>query len=52
MDAYLFMDLLTWFIKESYHKVYSEVTPPNDCPTPVIVLQNEDNDNDNNTVQD
>ncbi len=41
MDTDLFMDLLTWFIKESD----SEVIPPDECPNPVIILQEDDNEN-------
>ena len=49
LDTDLFMDLLTWFIKESGHKGYSDVLPPEECPNPVIILQ--DDDNENNTDQ-
>ena len=45
MNADLFLDLLTWFIKESGHKGYKDVTPPDECPKPVIILQDEDNEN-------
>ncbi len=45
MDTDLFMDHLTWFIKESGHQGYSEVTPPDECPNPVIILQEGDNEN-------
>ena len=45
MDTDLLMDLLTWFIKESGHQGYSEVTPPDECPNPVIILQEDDNEN-------
>ena len=45
MDTDLFMDLLTWFIKESGHQGYSEVIPPDECPNPVVVLQEDDNEN-------
>ena len=45
MDTDLFMDLLMWFIKESGHQGYSEVIPPDECPDPVVVLQEDDNEN-------
>ena len=34
------MNLLTWC-----HQEYSEVTLPNECPNPVIILQEDDNEN-------
>ena len=30
MDADVFLDLLTWFIKESGHKGYKDLMPPDD----------------------
>jgi hypothetical protein len=45
MNDDLFMDLLTWFIQESSHRGYSEVNPSSDCSNPVIVLQEDDNEN-------
>jgi hypothetical protein len=45
MDADVFLDLLTWFIKESGHKGYKDLMPPDECPKPVIILQDEDNEN-------
>jgi hypothetical protein len=39
------MVLLTWFLKEHSYKGYSDVTPPNECPKPVIILQDDGNDN-------
>jgi hypothetical protein len=46
------MDLLIWFIKESGHGGYQEITPPDECPNPVIVLQEDDNDNSTDTSVD
>ena len=40
-----FVDLLTWFIKESGHSGYDNVVPPDECPDPVVVLQDEDREN-------
>ena len=45
MDTDMVMDLLTWFINESGHQGYSEVTPPDECPNPVIILPDDDNEN-------
>jgi len=45
MNVDLYMeDLLTWFIKESGQRGYSDVNPPDECPDPVIVLREEDNE--------
>ena len=44
MDTDLFMDLLTWFIKESGHGGYSEVIPPDECPNAVVILKEDDNE--------
>ncbi len=49
MDTDLFMDLLTWFPKVSGHMGYSGVIPLDECPNPVIILQ--DDDNEKNTDQ-
>ena len=45
MDADLFMNLLTWFIKESSHRGYSDINPSDECPNPAIVLQEDDSIN-------
>ena len=42
INTEVFMDLLTWYIKESGHLGYDGFTPPDECPNPVIVLQDED----------
>ena len=44
-NADLFLDLLTWFIKETGQEGYKDVTPPDECPKLVIILQDEDNEN-------
>ena len=41
----LFLHLLTWFIKTAAHKGYADVTPPAECPDPIVILQDEENDN-------
>ena len=38
------MGLLSWFIQESAHKGYNDVTPPDECPNQVILLQEDDNE--------
>jgi hypothetical protein len=45
LDTDLFMDLLTWFIKESGHRRYSEVNPSEECPNTVVILEEDDNEN-------
>ena len=45
LDADIFLHLLNWFIKSSGHPAYDDVTPPEDCPDPVAVLQDEDTQN-------
>ena len=45
MDTQVFLNLLNWFIKESGHPAYRELTPPEQCPDPVIVLQDEETEN-------
>jgi hypothetical protein len=52
LNTDLFMDLLIWFIKESGHGGYQGVTPPDECPNPVIVLQEDDNNNFKHRMQD
>jgi hypothetical protein len=47
MNHNLFMDLLTSFIQESGLGT-CDITPPDECPNPVIMLQ--DDENDNNTA--
>ena len=44
METDLLMDLLTWFIRGSGHNGYSDVTPPDECTKPVIMLQDDDNE--------
>jgi len=49
IDTDPFMDLLPWFIK---NLVYPEVNHPDGCPNPVIVLQEDDNENSTDTSVD
>ena len=46
MDSDVFLNLLTWFIKESGHPAYAGLTPPDECPQPHVIA---DPDNSNNT---
>ena len=45
LDTKLYIDLITWYVKMSGHYAFSDVTPPEDCPQPKLL----DNDNENNT---
>ena len=42
LDTDVFLSLLHWFVKSSGHLGYQEVTPPDECPDPVVILQDED----------
>ncbi len=46
LDTTVFLDLLTWFIKESGHPDYSGITPPDECPQSHVIV---DPDNEHNT---
>ncbi len=46
LDTRQYVDLMTWFIKESNHYGYRDVIPPEDCPQPRILT---DKENDSNT---
>ncbi|KAL7493250.1 hypothetical protein ACHAWT_002306 [Skeletonema menzelii] len=46
LDTKLYIDLMTWYIKESTHPAYQGLTPPENCPVPQII---EDPETDNNT---
>ena len=46
LNTKLYVDLMTWFIRESNHPAYKDLTPPEQCPAPRIL---EDEENDNNT---
>ena len=41
----MFLHLLNWFVYESKHNGYSEVTPPAECPNPIAILEDEENTN-------
>jgi hypothetical protein len=46
VDTQLFIDILTWFVKESGHPGFQNTTVPEECPKPLIV---EDQETANNT---
>ncbi len=46
IDTQLYIDILTWFVKESGHPGYLNTSIPEDCPQPLLV---EDNPTKNNT---
>eukprot|EP00975_Prorocentrum_lima_P052529 11011057-Prorocentrum_lima.AAC.1 len=46
LDTALYVDMMTWLIRVSGHPAYTDLTPPEECPTPTIL---EDDANDNNT---
>jgi len=45
IDTQLYIDILTWFVKESSHPGYLNISIPQDCPQPLLV---EDNPTKNN----
>ena len=51
LDTKMYIDLLTWLICESGHYGYKNLTPPNECPQPII-LQDRDNDDNTDISQD
>ena len=46
VDTQLFIDVMTWFIKESGHPGYKETLVPQDCTQPILI---EDSETKNNT---
>ena len=46
VDTQLFIDVMTWFIKESGHPGYKETLIPQDCTQPILI---EDSETKNNT---
>ena len=45
VDTQLFIDLLTWFVNESGHPGYQNITIPKECPQPLFVEDQETNNN-------
>jgi hypothetical protein len=52
MDTDFFLDLLTWFVNESGHPAYKDVIPPEECPDPVVIIQDEDKQNNTDESED
>jgi YHS domain-containing protein len=52
MNTEFFLDLLTWLVKESGHPAYKDVVPPDECPDPVAIIQNEDKQNNTDESED
>ena len=40
IDTQLYIDILTWFVKESGHPGYLNTSIPEDCPQPLLVEDN------------
>jgi hypothetical protein len=43
LNSDIFLHLLNWFVRESHHSGYSDVTPPTECPNPIVILQDQEN---------
>lgn len=53
LNTDVFVNLLNWFIKTSGHQAYEDVTPPDQCPDMIAILEDEENDNNtDDTVDD
>ena len=50
IDTQLFIDILTWFVKESGHPGYDNTTIPEDSPQPLFVEDKETNNNTDKSV--
>ena len=50
IDTELFIDILTWFVKESGHPGYSNTLVPEECPQPLFVEDKETNNNTDKSV--
>ena len=50
VDTKLFIDLLTWFVNESGHPGYQNITIPEECPQPLFVEDQETNNNTDESV--
>lgn len=52
LDTEFFLDMLTWFATESGHQGYKDVIPPDECPDPIVFLQNDDEQNNTDEPED
>jgi hypothetical protein len=50
VDTQLFIDILTWFVKESGPPGYQNTTAPEECPKPLFVEDQETNNNTDESV--
>ena len=50
IDTQLFIDILTWFVKESGHPGYSNTLIPEECPQPIFVEDKKTNNNTDKSV--
>jgi hypothetical protein len=41
VDTQLFIDILTWFVKESGHPGFQNTTVPEECPKPLFMEDQE-----------
>jgi hypothetical protein len=46
LDTQLFIDIMTWFVQNSGHSGFKNISVPEECPQPLLV---EDRDANNNT---
>ena len=50
VDTQLYIDILTWFVKESGHPGYLNTSIPEDCPQPLLVGDVSTKNNTDNSV--
>ena len=50
VDTQLYIDILTWFVKESGHPGYLNTSIPEDCPQPLLVGDVPTKNNTDNSV--
>ena len=48
IDTELYIDILTWFVKESGHSAFLNISIPEDCPQPLLVKDNPTKNNTDN----
>ena len=48
IDTELYIDILTWFVKESGHSEFLNISIPEDCPQPLLVKDNPTKNNTDN----
>jgi hypothetical protein len=50
VDTQLFIEILTWFVKECGHPGYQTTTIPEECPKPLFVEDQETNSNTDKSI--